>query len=50
MEARIVGTASEIDLALLKVDAKGLRAMPFADYHRSGRASSCSRSAARGPE
>jgi serine protease Do len=34
MEARIVGTASEIDLALLKVDAKGLRAMPFADYHK----------------
>jgi serine protease Do len=34
LEARIVGTAREIDLALLKVEAKGLRAMPFADYHK----------------
>jgi serine protease Do len=34
MDARIVGTAREIDLALLKVEAKGLRAMPFADYHK----------------
>ena len=32
MEARIVGTASDIDLALLKVDVAGLRALPFADY------------------
>jgi serine protease Do len=34
MDARIVGTAREIDLALLKVEAKGLRAMPFADYRK----------------
>jgi serine protease Do len=32
VDARIVGTASDIDLALLKVDAAGLRALPFADY------------------
>ena len=34
IEARIVGTARELDFALLKVEAKGLRAMPFADYHK----------------
>jgi serine protease Do len=32
VDARIVGTASEIDLALLKVDVTGLRALPFANY------------------
>ncbi len=32
VDARIVGTASDIDLALLKVDVTGLRALPFADY------------------
>ena len=32
VEAHIVGTASDIDLALLKVDATGLRALPMADY------------------
>jgi serine protease Do len=34
MDARVVGTAQEVDLALLKIDAKGLRAMPFADYYK----------------
>ena len=32
VDARVVGTASEIDLALLKVDVTGLHALPFADY------------------
>jgi serine protease Do len=32
VDARIVGTASEIDLALLKVDVTGLRALPLAKY------------------
>ena len=32
VDARIVGTASDIDLALLKVDVSGLRALRFADY------------------
>ena len=32
VDARIVGTASDIDLALLKVDVTGLRALPFANY------------------
>jgi serine protease Do len=32
VDARIVGTASDIDLALLKVELTGLRALPFADY------------------
>ena len=32
VDARIVGTASEIDLALLKVDVTGLRALTFANY------------------
>jgi serine protease Do len=34
MAAQIVGADQDIDLALLKVEAKGLRAMPFADYHK----------------
>jgi serine protease Do len=34
MDAQIIGTARELDVALLKVEAKGLRAMPFADYHK----------------
>jgi len=32
VEARIVGTASDIDLALLKVEVSGLRPLPLADY------------------
>jgi serine protease Do len=32
VDARIVGTASDLDLALLKVDVTGLRALPLADY------------------
>jgi serine protease Do len=32
VEARIVGTASDIDLALLKVDVTALRALPLANY------------------
>jgi serine protease Do len=32
VDARVVGTANEIDLALLKVDVTGLRALPMADY------------------
>ena len=32
VDARIVGTANDIDLALLKVDVTGLRALPLADY------------------
>jgi serine protease Do len=32
VDARVVGTASDLDLALLKIDATGLRPMPFADY------------------
>jgi serine protease Do len=32
VEARIVGTARDIDLALLKVEATGLHALPFAKY------------------
>jgi serine protease Do len=32
VDARIVGTASDIDLALLKVDVTGLRALPVANY------------------
>jgi serine protease Do len=34
MDARIVGTASDIDLALLKVEATGLHALPLADYDK----------------
>jgi serine protease Do len=32
MEARVVGVAREVDLALLHVDATGLPALPMADY------------------
>jgi serine protease Do len=32
VDARVVGTASDIDLALLKVDVTGLRALRFANY------------------
>jgi serine protease Do len=32
LEARVVGVAREIDLALLQVDAAGLPALPLADY------------------
>ena len=32
VEARVVGTASDIDLALLKVDVTGLHALPLANY------------------
>ena len=32
VDARIVGTASDLDLALLKVDVTGLRALKFANY------------------
>jgi serine protease Do len=32
VDARIVGTANDIDLALLKVDVAGLRPLPLADY------------------
>jgi serine protease Do len=32
VDARVVGTSSDIDLALLKVEATGLRALPFANY------------------
>jgi serine protease Do len=32
VDARIVGTATDIDLALLKVEVTGLRALPLADY------------------
>ncbi len=34
LEARIIGTSSETDLALLKVEATGLKAIPLADYRR----------------
>ena len=34
VEARIVGSDSEIDLALLKVDVKGLPALPLGDYNK----------------
>lgn len=47
VEAHIVGTASDIDLALLKVDATGLRALPMADYDAIRGESWCSHSAAR---
>jgi serine protease Do len=32
VDARVVGAASDIDLALLKVEVTGLRALPLADY------------------
>jgi serine protease Do len=34
LEARIVGSDSDIDLALLKVEAKGLPALPLGDYNK----------------
>jgi serine protease Do len=34
VDARVVGTASDIDLALLKIDVAGLRALTFANYDR----------------
>jgi serine protease Do len=33
VEARIVGTSQDLDLALIKIDATGLRPIPLADYH-----------------
>jgi serine protease Do len=32
IEAKVVGTAPEVDLAVLKVDAEGLTPLPLADY------------------
>jgi len=34
LDARVIGVSSELDLALLKVDAKGLPALPLAKYDR----------------
>jgi serine protease Do len=34
VEARIVGLDAEIDLALLKIEAKGLRPLPIGDYNK----------------
>lgn len=34
MEARLVGSDSDIDLALLKVEARGLPALPLGDYNK----------------
>ena len=34
LDASVVGSSTEIDLALLKVDATGLPAIPLADYHK----------------
>ena len=34
VEARIVGSESDLDLALLKVDVKGLRPLPLGDYDK----------------
>jgi serine protease Do len=34
MEARIVGSDTDIDLALLKIEARGLPALPLGDYNR----------------
>ena len=34
IDAKIVGVAPTIDLALLKIEAKGLQALPFADYSK----------------
>jgi serine protease Do len=34
VDARIVGSDSTIDLALLKIEAKGLRALPLSDYNK----------------
>jgi len=43
VEARVIGVAPEVDLALLKVDLTGLPAFPLADYARWS-ATSASRS------
>jgi serine protease Do len=32
VDARVIGVSAELDLALLKVDVQGLRAIPFANY------------------
>jgi serine protease Do len=34
LDARIVGLARDVDLALLKVDVKGLQVLPVADYNQ----------------
>ena len=34
VEARIVGSDTDIDLALLKIEAKGLSALPLGDYNK----------------
>ncbi|MEP7310452.1 MAG: trypsin-like peptidase domain-containing protein [Acidobacteriota bacterium] len=34
VDAMIVGTARDLDLALLKIDTPGLRALPIADYNK----------------
>ncbi len=34
MDAKIIGIATTIDLALIKVEAKGLPTLPFADYRK----------------
>ena len=34
VDARIVGNAPQVDLALLKIDEAGLKPLPLADYHR----------------
>jgi len=34
VEARVVGSDSDIDIALLKVEAKNLRALPLSDYNK----------------
>jgi serine protease Do len=34
VDARILGSDSELDLALLKVDVKGLQALPLSDYNK----------------
>ena len=47
LPARIVGIATELDLALLKVDDMKLPALPLATYSNSVRGKRCLRSAAR---
>jgi len=34
LEARIIGLDTDIDLALLKIEAKGLPALPLSDYNK----------------
>jgi serine protease Do len=34
MEARIIGSDADIDLALLKIEARGLPALPLSDYNK----------------